>query len=217
VPGIFFSHLRPICFLLKDRLVTSILPEGRAVPVILSYRGKLPRIAPDAFVAPTATVIGDVEVGEESGLWFGVIVRGDVNHVRIGRRTNLQDATVVHVTSGTHPTVIGDGVTVGHGVKLHGCTIGDGSLIGIGAIVLDGAVIGEGTLVAAGSLVAPGTVVPPRSLVVGSPARVKRPLTAAECDQLRVLADRYVAYRRDYQQPVGAPHQPGGSFDDEVA
>jgi carbonic anhydrase/acetyltransferase-like protein (isoleucine patch superfamily) len=133
-----------------------------------------------------------------------VIVRGDVNCVRIGRRTNLQDGTIVHVTSATYPTVIGDGVTVGHGVRLHGCTIGDGCLIGIGAIVLDGAEIGAESLVAAGSLVVPGTCVPPRSLVVGSPAKVRRPLGAEELEQLRTLADRYVTYRLDYLPLAGA-------------
>ncbi len=166
--------------------------------MILAYRGILPHIAPDTFVAPSATIVGDVHIGEESGIWFGVILRGDVNRIRIGRRTNLQDGTIVHVTSDTHPTVVGDGVTVGHGVRLHGCEIGDGSLVGIGAIVLDGAVVGEEAMVAAGCLVAPGTLVPPRSLIVGSPGRVKRTLTDKECAQLRALADRYVAYRLDY-------------------
>ena len=166
--------------------------------MIMAYRGVLPQIADDVFVAPSATVIGDVHVGAESGVWFGVVLRGDVNRIRIGRRTNLQDGTIVHVTSGTHPTIIGDGVTVGHGVKLHGCTVGDGSLVGIGAIVLDGAVIGESSMVAAGSLVVPGTVVPPRSLLVGSPAKVKRALSEAELLQLTTLAERYVAYRLDY-------------------
>ena len=166
--------------------------------MLLSYRGILPQIAASALVAPTATIIGDVVIGEESGIWFGVIVRGDVNAIRIGRRTNLQDGTIVHVTSGTHPTTVGDGVTIGHGVKLHGCTIGDGCLIGIGAIVLDGVEVGAESLVAAGSLLAPGTRVPPGSLVVGSPGKVKRCLADAERAQLRALAARYVDYRLDY-------------------
>jgi len=168
--------------------------------MILAYRGILPDIAASAFLAPTATVVGDVLIGDESGIWFGVILRGDVNRIRIGRRTNLQDGTIVHVTSGTHPTTIGDGVTVGHGAKLHGCTIGDGCLVGIGAIVLDGAEIGDESMVAAGSLVTPGTIAPPRSLLVGSPARIKRSLTDDELGLLKTLADRYVAYRLDYQQ-----------------
>jgi carbonic anhydrase/acetyltransferase-like protein (isoleucine patch superfamily) len=167
--------------------------------MIMAYRGTLPQVADDAFIAPSATVVGNVQIGSESGVWFGVILRGDVNRIQIGKRTNLQDGAVVHVTSGTHPTVIGDGVTIGHGAMLHGCKVEDGCLIGIGAIVLDGAVIGESSMVAAGSLVAPGTMVPPRSLAIGSPAKVKRALSDTELEQLRVLADRYVAYRLDYR------------------
>jgi len=170
--------------------------------MIMAFRGILPQVADGAFLAPTATVIGNVHIGAESGIWFGVVLRGDVNRIRIGRRTNLQDGTIVHVTSGTHPTLIGDGVTVGHGVKLHGCTVADGCLIGIGAVVLDGAVIGEMSMVAAGTLVVPGMVVPPRSLVVGSPGKIKRSLTDEECEQLAMLADRYVAYRLDYLQTM---------------
>ena len=166
--------------------------------MIIAYRGIQPQVADSVFLAPTATIVGDVHIGDDSGIWFGVILRGDVNRIRIGRSTNLQDGTIVHVTSGTHPTVIGDGVTVGHGVKLHGCTIADGCLIGIGAIVLDGAVIGEQSMVAAGTLVVPGTIVPPRSLVVGSPGKVRRSLTDEECGEIQRLAERYVAYRLDY-------------------
>jgi carbonic anhydrase/acetyltransferase-like protein (isoleucine patch superfamily) len=166
--------------------------------VIIAYRGIQPQVADSVFLAPTATIVGDVHIGDDSGIWFGVILRGDVNRISIGRRTNLQDGTIVHVTSGTHPTVIGDGVTVGHGVKLHGCTVADGCLIGIGAIILDGAVIGEQSLVAAGTLVVPGTIVPPRSLVVGSPGKVRRSLTDEECGEMLRLAERYVAYRLDY-------------------
>lgn len=170
--------------------------------MLYSHHGVMPHIAAGVFVAPTAAVIGDVQISSESSLWFGVIVRGDVNFIRIGHRTNLQDGTIVHVTSGTHPTIIGSDVTIGHGVKLHGCTIEDGSLIGIGAIVLDGAIVGAGSLVAAGSLVSPGTVIPPRSLVIGSPARVKRLLSDAECEQQLELARRYVNYRLDYLQTL---------------
>lgn len=167
--------------------------------MILSYRENRPEFADSVFVAPTATVIGDVHIGDDSSVWFGVVLRGDVNRIRIGRRTNIQDGSIVHVTSQTHATIIGDDVTVGHGVKLHGCTVSDGALIGIGAIVLDGAVIGEGAMVAAGSLVTPGTVVPPRSLVTGSPAKVKRPLTDGEIADLKGLAARYVNYGREYR------------------
>jgi carbonic anhydrase/acetyltransferase-like protein (isoleucine patch superfamily) len=146
-----------------------------------------------------------VQIGEQSSLWFNVIVRGDVNYIRIGSRTNLQDGTVVHVTRKTHPTVIGNDVTIGHKVMLHGCTIHDGSLIGIGAIVLDGAVIGASSLVAAGSLIAPGTQIPPRSLVMGSPGRVKRSLTEEECRNIHLAAGNYIRYQENYRSKVVVP------------
>jgi carbonic anhydrase/acetyltransferase-like protein (isoleucine patch superfamily) len=145
--------------------------------------------------------VGDVVVGPESSIWFGAVVRGDVNAVRIGARTNVQDQTVVHVTGGTHPTVVGDDVTIGHRVVLHGCTVHDRCLVGIGAIVLDGAVVGPDAMVGAGALVPPGMVVPPRTLVLGAPAKVKRELTAAELEHLLASARRYAdlaaRYRRE--------------------
>jgi len=162
--------------------------------------GKAPRIDPTALAVEGSTVLGDVEIGPGSSIWFGAVVRGDVNSIRIGARTNLQDLTVIHVTGGTHPTVIGDEVTVGHRVVLHGCTVHDRCLIGIGAIVLDGAVVGPEAMVGAGALVPPGMVVPPRTLVLGSPARVKRPLTDAEVVQLRVSAERYAGYAAQYRR-----------------
>jgi carbonic anhydrase/acetyltransferase-like protein (isoleucine patch superfamily) len=167
--------------------------------MILAFRGIAPQLDESVFVAPGAHVIGDVRIGGESSLWFNVVVRGDVNFIRIGERSNIQDGAVVHVTRETHPTVIGDDVSVGHSVTLHGCTVEDGCLIGIGATVLDGAVIGAASLVAAGSLVAPGTVIPPRSLVMGSPARVKRALSDDECDGLAEIASRYIDYRQSYR------------------
>jgi carbonic anhydrase/acetyltransferase-like protein (isoleucine patch superfamily) len=175
------------------------------MPILLPYGGKAPRLHPSVWVAPDGVVVGDVEIGEGSSLWFGAVVRGDVNHVRIGARTNLQDHTVVHVTSGTHPTVIGDEVTVGHRVVLHGCTVERRALVGIGAIVLDGAVIGEEAMVGAGALVPPGMVVPPRTLVLGSPARPKRPLSAEELEGLARSAERYAGYAARYRADGGAP------------
>jgi len=168
--------------------------------LVRPHRGKAPRVDPAAFAVDGATVIGDVEVGPGSSIWFGAIVRGDVNSVRIGARTNLQDQVVVHVTGGTHPTVVGDEVTVGHRVVLHGCTIHDRCLIGIGAIVMDGAVVGPDAMVGAGALVPPGMVVPPGTLVVGAPAKVKRALTAAELAQLKASAARYAGYADQYRQ-----------------
>jgi gamma-carbonic anhydrase len=166
---------------------------------IIPYKGKSPRIAPTALLLPGVTLIGDVELGDESSIWFGTVVRGDVNWIRIGDMTNIQDRCVVHVTLDKHPTVIGDRVTVGHGAILHGCTVEDACLIGIGATVLDAAVIGKHSLVAAGALVTPHTKIPPESLVMGIPAVVKRPLTPTEIDNLEASARRYVGYANNYR------------------
>ena len=163
------------------------------------YRGHLPVVHPTAYIDQSAQVIGDVEVGAESSVWMNVVIRGDVNRIRIGQRSNVQDGTVVHVMHDTHPTEIGDDVTIGHGAVVHGCTIRDRVLIGMGAILLNGAVIGEDAIVAAGSLVPEGMSVPGRSLVMGSPARVRRPLTDVEVASILEYAGNYVRYRRDYQ------------------
>jgi len=167
---------------------------------IFPYKNKSPRIASSALVLPGADVIGDVEIGDDASIWFGTVIRGDVNFIRIGDETNIQDRCVVHVTVEKHPTVIGDRVTVGHGVILHGCRVEDTCLIGIGSIVLDAAVIGRQSFVAAGSLVTPRTVIPPGSLVMGRPAAVKRPLTPAEIDDLAESAKRYVKYAAGYRE-----------------
>ena len=166
------------------------------------YRGRLPTIDPSAYVDQTAQVIGDVTVGPECSLWMNVVVRGDVHWIRIGARTNIQDGTIVHVMRGTHPTTLGEDVTIGHGALVHGCTIHDRCLIGMGAIVLNGAEIGADSIVAAGALVVEGTAVPPRSLVMGSPAKVRRALTDGEVASIRDYAARYVRYRLDYMEPA---------------
>lgn len=158
-----------------------------------------PKVDDSAFVADNATVIGDVEIGAQSSVWFGAVVRGDVNRIRIGARTNVQDLSVVHVTTGTHPTSIGDDVTVGHQVTLHGCTVKDRCLIGIGSVVLDGAEIGPDAMVGAGSLVPPGMVVPPGTLALGSPAQVKRPLRPEEIARLRESAASYAELAGRYR------------------
>ena len=162
------------------------------------YRGLLPVIDPTAYVDPSAQVIGDVEVGPESSVWMNVVMRGDVNHIRVGSRSNVQDGTVVHVMHGVHPTSIGDDVTIGHGAVVHGCAVADRVLIGMGAIVLNGAVVGPDSIVAAGSLVPEGMTIPPRSLAMGSPARVKRELSDAEVASILDYAASYVRYRLDY-------------------
>jgi carbonic anhydrase/acetyltransferase-like protein (isoleucine patch superfamily) len=175
------------------------------MPIVRPYEGKAPRLGEGVWLADDAVVVGDVDLGPSVSLWFGVVVRGDVNAVRIGARTNVQDLTVVHVTSGTSPTVVGEDVTVGHRVVLHGCTVGDRALVGIGAIVLDGAVIGEEAMVGAGALVPPGLVVPPRTLVLGAPARPRRTLTEGEVAGLRASAARYVEYAARHRRAARNP------------
>ena len=166
--------------------------------MLRNFRGILPTVAPTAYVDQSAQVIGDVHIGPESSVWMNVVIRGDVNAIRIGARTNVQDGAVVHVQTGTHPTTIGDEVTIGHGAIVHGCTIRDRCLIGMGAILLNGVSVGAESIVAAGSLLPEGFEVPPRSLVMGSPARVRRQLTDVEVDLIRGYAANYVRYRLDY-------------------
>lgn len=166
--------------------------------MIRPYRSIFPRIHSTAFVDESAQVVGDVEIGEESSVWMNVVIRGDVNVIRIGNRTNIQDGTVVHVMRQTHSTVIGDDVTVGHAAILHGCIIHDRCLIGMGALLLNGAEIGEDTIVAAGTLVPEGMKIPPRSLVMGRPAVRKRDLSDKDVATIKSYAERYVDYRKDY-------------------
>jgi carbonic anhydrase/acetyltransferase-like protein (isoleucine patch superfamily) len=163
------------------------------------HRGRMPRVHPTAYIDESAQVIGDVEIGEESSVWPAVVIRGDVNRIRIGRRSNVQDGTVVHVMKDTHATIVGDNVTIGHAAVIHGCTIENQCLIGMGAIVLNGAHVGACSIVAAGTLLVEGMQVPERSLVMGSPGKVKRPLTDEEVAEIQMYADRYVSYRLDYQ------------------
>jgi len=162
------------------------------------HKGIEPTVDASAFVDASAQVIGDVHIGAESSVWMNAVIRGDVHRIRIGRRSNIQDLTMVHVMRDSHPTTIGDEVTVGHSAVLHGCTIEDRVLIGMGATLLNGAHVGADSVVAAGSLVTEGTRIPPRSLVMGRPGKVKRPLTDDEVAEIRFYADNYVAYRLDY-------------------
>ena len=166
--------------------------------MIRPFRGGYPQIHPTAFIADSAQVIGDVHIGEESSVWFNTTVRGDMYYIRIGNRTNVQDNCVIHTRTGEHATILEDEVTVGHSVTLHGCYIERGSLIGIGSVVLDDVHVGTQSLVAAGALISPGTVIPPRSLVMGMPAKVKRPLTDEEVAGLELYWKNYVEYARLY-------------------
>lgn len=168
--------------------------------MIKFFRNTAPEIHETAFIASDAIIIGDVKIGEESSVWFGSIVRGDVNYIRIGKRTNIQDASVIHVSSDTHPTILEDEITVGHRVTLHGCYVESGCLIGIGSIILDGVRVGRNSLIAAGSLITPGTNIPPGSLAMGSPARVKRKLSGEEIYNLSRFWQNYVGLTRDYKK-----------------
>ena len=166
--------------------------------MILPFLEKTPTLHPRVYVSDNAMVIGDVEIGEDSSVWFGSVIRGDVNFIRIGARTNLQDMCVIHVNTGTHPTILEDEITIGHRVTLHGCYVESGCLIGISTTILDGARIGHNSLVAAGSLVTPNTQIPPRSLVMGSPARVKRELTDKELARMIENWQHYVELKDQY-------------------
>ena len=174
--------------------------------MIRSFKDKQPRVASTAYIEESAQVIGDVQIGEHSSIWFNAVVRGDVNAIRIGDHTNIQDCSVLHVTAEIAPLIIGDRVTVGHNVVAHGCTVQDGALIGMGAILLDGAVVGEDAFVAAGSVVGMRQKVPPRTLVAGVPAKVKRELTADDLVWLEMSWRHYVELVHEYR---GAPKEPG--------
>jgi len=170
--------------------------------LVLPFDDKTPRIGADVFLAPTCTILGDVVIGDRASIWYGAVVRGDVNSIRIGADTNVQDAVVVHGTLGEWPVIVGDRVSIGHSAVLHGCVIEDDVLVGIGARILDGARIGAGSLIAAGALVREGTIVPPRSLVVGMPAVVKRELNEREVDLILRTPGRYRELARKHAATI---------------
>lgn len=177
--------------------------------MIRTFQGITPTIPSSCFIEDTAVIIGDVVMGEECSAWFHAVIRGDVNSIRIGNRTNVQDLCMLHVTHDTHPLIIGDDVTIGHHVVLHGCTVQNRVLVGMGAIIMDGAVIGEDSVVGAGALVTEGTIVPPKSLILGSPAKVKRPVTEQELAWIRESAQNYIRYSRQY---LTGPDKPRPGF-----
>ena len=166
--------------------------------MIVTYGDQSPRLGRHAFVADTATVLGSVSLGKEASIWYGAVLRGDVGTIHIGDRTNIQDLTVVHVTTDTFDTFIGDDVTVGHRAILHGCRVGNRTLIGMGAIVMDGVSVGEGCIVAAGCLLTPGTQIPANSMVMGSPGKVVRKLKDSEHTHLMESAAHYVALAKTH-------------------
>jgi len=171
------------------------------------YKGISPKLGKNTWIAPSADLVGDVSCGEDCSIWFGSVVRGDVHYIKIGDRVNIQDLSMIHVThykkedkSDGNPTVIGDDVTIGHRVMLHGCTIEDACLIGMSATILDGAVIGKESIVGAGALVTKNKIFPPRSLIVGAPAKCIRELNDAEVKELYASAERYVAFKKEYEE-----------------
>ena len=166
--------------------------------MLRSFRGIQPTIGTKTFIDDSAIIIGDVTIGSSSSVWFHSVVRGDVHSITIGSQTNIQDLSLLHVTHDSHPLVIGNRVTVGHHVVLHGCTIHDRVLIGMGAIIMDGVIIEENCVIGAGTLLTEGVHIPPNSLVVGSPGRVKRSLTPKEIAWIQESADNYVRYAQEY-------------------
>jgi carbonic anhydrase/acetyltransferase-like protein (isoleucine patch superfamily) len=170
--------------------------------MIVKFEGKHPQIDPTAFVAENAMVIGDVHVGPRANIWFHSVVRGDTNYIRIGSNCNIQDACVLHVVKALYPLILEDDVVLGHRVVVHGCRVGRGSLIGIGAIVLDGAEIGEESIIGAGSVVSPKSVIPPRTLAMGAPAKVVRPLNDGDILKIRGIAEEYFELMEIYRNAV---------------
>lgn len=168
-------------------------------PLILPFRGTYPKIADDAFIAPGAVIIGDVEIGSKTNVWFGCVIRGDVNTIRIGERTNIQDGTVIHVTRKTGPTTIGNGITIGHSVLLHACTLEDDCFIGMHSTVMDFATVKSGGMVAAGALVTPNKTIPSGQIWGGNPAKFLRDMKQEEKDYIPISAENYIKLAREYR------------------
>ncbi len=171
----------------------------KRVPDIRAYRGKWPEIAASAYIDPSAVIFGDVVIGEVSSVWPLCVIRGDVHYIRLGKRTSIEDGSVLHVMIEQYPLILGDDVTVGHAVMLHGCTIESKVLIGMRCTILNGAVIGSNCIIAAGTLITERTVIPPGSLVMGSPGKVKRKLTAADIETIGKYSERYGKYKEIYR------------------
>ena len=167
--------------------------------MLRAFKGQSPRVDATAYVDQSAQVIGDVHIGAESSVWMNVVIRGDVNAIRIGKRSNIQDLTLLHGMRGTHATALGDDVTVGHTAIIHGATVEDRVLVGMGAVLLNGVYVEHDCVIAAGTLLTEGTRIPTRSLVMGRPGKVKRMLTDEEVAEIRWYADAYVNYRLDYR------------------
>jgi len=167
--------------------------------MIKKFRNKTPIIPNSCYISESVDIIGEVELGEEVNIWFGTVIRGDMNYIKIGSRTNIQDNSTVHVTTGIAPTIIGNGVTIGHNAIIHGCTIEDNCLIGMGSIIMDNALIGENSLIGAGAVVPPNMKIPPNSLVVGLPAKVVRQINKTEKSEIFERAQHYIDFANEYK------------------
>ena len=170
--------------------------------MIKKFRGKFPIIPDSCYISESVDLIGDVTLGENVSLWFGAVVRGDMHFITIGNRSNIQDNSVIHVTTDVSPTRIGDEVTVGHNAIIHGATIEDRCLIGMGAIIMDDVVIGEGSIVGAGAVVPPNMIIPPRSLVLGLPAKIVRQTTGEELEMIIERAQHYIDFSQEYKNLI---------------
>ncbi len=166
--------------------------------MIIKYKNKIPVISKTCFIANSTNIIGDVKIGSETNIWFGTTIRADMHYIRIGKRTNIQDNSIIHVTTDIAPTIIGNGITIGHGAIIHGCTIKDNCLIGMGSIIMDEVVINEGSMIAAGALIPPRTIVPKNTLMVGSPAKPIRKLRTIEKNEIFERAQHYIDLANDY-------------------
>ena len=167
--------------------------------MIIKYKNKIPVISKTCFIANSTNIIGDVKIGSETNIWFGTTIRADMHYIRIGKRTNIQDNSIIHVTTDIAPTIIGNGITIGHGAIIHGCTIKDNCLIGMGSIIMDEVVINEGSMIAAGALIPPRTIVPKNTLMVGSPAKPIRKLRTIEKNEIFERAQHYIDLANDYR------------------
>ena len=166
--------------------------------MIIKYKDKIPVISKTCFIANSTNIIGDVKIESETNIWFGTTIRADMHYIRIGKRTNIQDNSIIHVTTDIAPTIIGNGITIGHGAIIHGCTIKDNCLIGMGSIIMDEVVINEGSMIAAGALIPPRTIVPKNTLMVGSPAKPIRKLRTIEKNEIFERAQHYIDLANDY-------------------
>lgn len=173
--------------------------------MLLEYKGKWPKVGERVFIGEGAIIVGDVEIGDHSSVWFNAVVRGDVDIIRIGKHTNIQDGSVLHGMLNECPVILHDYVTVGHGAMLHGCEIESHCLIGMRATILNNARVGEHSIVGAGALITEGTIIPPRSLVLGMPAKVVRSLTDAEVESIDGYARRYYQYKENYLEMIAKP------------